>query len=192
MIWGKSAPIFQRLSFLNVANVECDFLVAHKFIVLIYSMNTIWNTRNALLIFSFSQSVLQTSRSDLYMTSGWVFVFKNNQNYVYQINSGILTTLLQFEIFCKIVNMSRIAGWQDLVLLCSNTVGFPDHFSKLHKLPFELLESSGMRRTFCKFQWTKSIAMVNYKEKKIFLLLATTKRYRSSRITIYEVLEISA
>ena len=99
------------------------------------------------------------------MTSGWVFVFKNNQSYVYQINSGILTTLLQFEIFCKIVNMSWIAGWQDLVLLCSNTVGFPDHFNKLHKLPFEWLESSGMRRTFCKFQWTKSMAMVNYKEK---------------------------
>ena len=57
MIWGKSAPIFQRLSFLNVANVECDFLVAHKFIVLIYSMNTIWNTRNVLLIFSFSQTI---------------------------------------------------------------------------------------------------------------------------------------
>ena len=46
MIRAKSVSIFQRLSFLNVVNVECVFLVAHKFIVLIYSMNPIWNTRN--------------------------------------------------------------------------------------------------------------------------------------------------
>ena len=88
--------------------------------------------------------------------------------------------------------MSGNTGWEDLIFLCSDTMAVPDHFNKLINLLLNDWNHQVCEEHSINVNELQIRSWSITKMKQIFVLVATTGKYRSLGITMYEVTEISA